>query len=171
MTQDEGLRDLYDGCYRRLVAQLYAICGNLGEAEDAVQEAFVRAVEKPRRFAAVDNPEAWLRTVALNVVRRRFRRLSRYRGLLAKEAASTPAADVPGLSPDHVHLVDALRQLPLEQREAITLHHIVDLPVREVALQLGVPEGTVKARLTRGRARLAPLVREFAEDVEEVDHV
>ncbi|ONI78401.1 hypothetical protein BWI15_00540 [Kribbella sp. ALI-6-A] len=171
MAQDESLRDLYDGCYRRLVAQLYAICGNLGEAEDAVQEAFVRAVEKPRRFAQVDNPEAWLRTVALNVVRRRFRRLTRYRGLLRTAAASTPADAVPGLSPDHVTLVAALRQLPLEQREAITLHHIVDLPVREVALQLGVPEGTVKARLARGRARLAPLVREFAEDVEEVDHV
>jgi RNA polymerase sigma factor (sigma-70 family) len=171
MAQNESLRDLYDGCYRRLVGQLYAICGNLGEAEDAVQEAFVRAVEKPRRFAAVDNPEAWLRVVALNVVRRHFRRMKRYRGLLSRAAASMPAGDVPGLSPDHVQLVDALRQLPLEQREAITLHHIVDLPVREVALQLGVPEGTVKARLARGRARLAPLVQEFADDVEEVGHV
>ena len=53
-----ALRELYDGCYRRLVGQLYALCGNLGEAEDAVQEAFVRAVEKPRRFKSVDNPEA-----------------------------------------------------------------------------------------------------------------
>jgi DNA-directed RNA polymerase specialized sigma24 family protein len=51
------------------------------------------------------------------------------------------------------------------------LHHIVDLPVREIAVQLGVPEGTVKARLARGRTRLAPLVREFADDVEEVGHV
>ena len=171
MGDDESLCDLYDGCYRRLVGQLYAICGNLGEAEDAVQEAFVRAVEKPRRFAKVDNPEAWLRTVALNVVRSRFRRLTRYHGLLARAAAGPPPSDLPGLSPDHVALVEALRQLPPEQREAITLHHIVDLPVREIAVQLGVPEGTVKARLTRGRARLAPLVREFADDAEEVGHV
>ena len=168
MVDEESLRDLYDGCYRRLVGQLYAICGNLGEAEDAVQEAFVRAVEKPRRFARVDNPEAWLRIVALNVVRRRYRRISRYHGLLSKAAPPGPA---PGLSPDRVALVEALRQLPWEQREAITLHHIVDLPVREVAVQLGVAEGTVKARLVRGRARLAPLVRAFVDDAEEVGHV
>jgi len=170
MGEGESLRDLYDGCYRRLVSQLFAICGNLGEAEDAVQEAFVRAVEKPRRFDRVENPEAWLRTVALNVVRSRYRRITRFHGLLAKAAIPSPGS-APGLSPDHVALVEALRQLPYEQREAITLHHIVDLPVREIAVQLGVPEGTVKARLTRGRSRLAPLVREFAGDSEEVDHV
>ena len=39
MGEGEGLRDLYHGCYRRLVGQLFAVCGNLGEAEDAVQEA------------------------------------------------------------------------------------------------------------------------------------
>jgi RNA polymerase sigma-70 factor (ECF subfamily) len=159
----DGLREVYDGCYRRLVGQLYSVCGNLAEAEDAVQEAFVRAVEKPRRFAQVDNPEAWLRTVALNVARTRFRRTMRFHGLMSR--AGPPPDSVPGLSPDHVLLVDALRQLPWEQREALTLHHIVDLPVREIAAQLGVPEGTIKARLARGRSRLAPLVREFAEEV------
>jgi DNA-directed RNA polymerase specialized sigma24 family protein len=169
MAEQDSLRDLYDGCYRRLVGQLYSICGSLGEAEDAVQEAFVRAVEKPRRFAQVDNPEAWLRTVALNVVRSRFRRAGRHQWLVSN--VMTPAGPVPGMSPDHVALVEALRQLPYEQREAITLHHIVDLPVREIAVQLDVPEGTVKARLTRGRARLAPLVREFADDIQEADHV
>jgi RNA polymerase sigma-70 factor (ECF subfamily) len=168
MAEQEELRELYDGCYRRLVGQLFAVSGNLGEAEDAVQEAFVRAVEKPRRFARVDNPEAWLRIVALNVLRSRHRRETRYYGLLAKAA---PPGSAPGLSPDRVTLVEALRQLPFAQREAITLHHIVDLPVREIAVQLGIPEGTVKARLARGRARLAPLVREFADDTEEVDHV
>ena len=162
----ESLREVYDGCYRRLVGQLYAVCGNLAEAEDAVQEAFVRAVEKPRRFAQVDNPEAWLRTVALNVARSRFRRTVVFHGLISR--AGPPPDAVPGMSPDHVDLVDALRRLPWEQREAITLHHIVDLPIREIALQLGIPEGTVKARLSRGRTRLAPLVRDFTE---EVDHV
>jgi RNA polymerase sigma-70 factor (ECF subfamily) len=47
MADGDTVRELYEGCYRRLVGQLFAICGNLGEAEDAVQEAFVRAVEKP----------------------------------------------------------------------------------------------------------------------------
>jgi DNA-directed RNA polymerase specialized sigma24 family protein len=162
MSDDENLRGVYDGCYRRLVGQLFAICGNLGEAEDVVQEAFVRAVEKPRRFARVDNPEAWLRTVALNVLRSRYRRATRFRGLLA--GAPPSSGHVPGLSADHVALVAGLRQLPYEQREALMLHHIVDLPIREIAVLLEVPEGTVKARLSRGRSRLAPLVHEFADD-------
>jgi RNA polymerase sigma factor (sigma-70 family) len=169
MADDESVRELYEGCYRRLVGQLYAICGNLGEAEDVVQEAFVRAVEKPRRFAQLDNPEAWLRTVALNALRRRYRRATLFHGLLSR--AVVPDTTTAGLSADRVALIEGLRQLPYEQREAIALHHIVDLPVREIAVQLGVPEGTVKARLARGRARLAPLVAEFADDAEEVNHV
>ena len=62
----------------------------------------------------------------------------------------------------------ALRQLPAAQREAIALHHLADLPVAEVALTLGVPEGTVKARLARGRAALAALLTEPSK---EDDHV
>jgi RNA polymerase sigma-70 factor (ECF subfamily) len=169
MAEDESVRELYEGCYRRLVGQLFAVCGNRAEAEEAVQEAFVKAVEKPRRFAQLDNPEAWLRTVALNVVRGRYRRATRFHGLLSRQPV--PETSTAGLSADRVLLVEALRQLPYEQREAIALHHIVDLPIREIAVQLGVPEGTVKARLTRGRARLAPLVHEFADDAEEVNHV
>jgi RNA polymerase sigma-70 factor (ECF subfamily) len=168
MADGDTVRELYEGCYRRLVGQLYAICGNLGEAEDVVQEAFVRAVEKPRRFAQLDNPEAWLRTVALNALRQRYRRATLFRGFASRAVPETTTA---GLSADRVALVEALRQLPYEQREAIALHHIVDLPVREIAVQLGVAEGTVKARLARGRARLAPLVHEFADDAEEVNHV
>lgn len=162
----ESLLEVYDGCYRRLVGQLYALCGSLAEAEDAVQEAFVRAIEKQRRFDQLENPEAWLRLVALNVARSRFRRTSTFHRIISR--TGPPADSVPGLTPDHVALVDALRRLPWDQREVITLYHIVDLPVREIAAQLGIPEGTVKARLSRGRTRLAPLIREFAE---EVDHV
>jgi RNA polymerase sigma-70 factor (ECF subfamily) len=169
MADEDTVRELYEGCYRRLVGQLFAVCGNAGEAEDAVQEAFVRAVEKPRRFAQIDNQEAWLRTVALNVLRSRYRRATRFHGLMSRQVA--PVTTTTGMSADRVALVEALRQLPYEQREAIALHHIVDLPVREIASQLGVAEGTVKARLARGRARLAPLVHEFADDAEEVNHV
>lgn len=169
MADEDTVRELYEGCYRRLVGQMFAICGNRGEAEDAVQEAFVRAVEKPRRFAQLDNQEAWLRTVALNVLRSRYSRATRFLGLLSRQVA--PVTATTGMSADRVALIDALRRLPYEQREAIALHHIVDLPVREVAAQLGVAEGTIKARLARGRARLAPLVHEFADDTEEVNHV
>jgi RNA polymerase sigma-70 factor (sigma-E family) len=152
----DALRDLYDGCYRRLVGQLYAVTGDLGEAQDAVQEAFVRALAAPRRFGRVDNPEAWLRVVALNVARRRLRRRAHLDRLLRRVPPGV--STVPGLSPDHVAVVAALRRLPPAQAEAIALHHLADLPVAEVAELTGVAVGTVKARLSRGRARLAELL-------------
>jgi hypothetical protein len=53
------LRELYDASYGRLVVQVYAFCGNLADAEDAVQGAFVTALRKRSRLALTDSPEAW----------------------------------------------------------------------------------------------------------------
>jgi RNA polymerase sigma-70 factor (ECF subfamily) len=155
-SRTDPLHELYDGCYRRLIGQLYSVTGDLGEAQDAVQEAFVRALAARRRFARVDNPEAWLRVVALNVARRRIRRRAHLDRLLRR---ATPGVHtVPGLSPDHVAVVAALRRLPPAQAEAVALYHLADLPVAEIADLTGVAVGTVKARLSRGRARLATLL-------------
>ncbi len=63
-------------------------------------------------------------------------------------------------SPDHVALMSALREISQEQRRAIVLHHLVGMSVDEVASETGAPAGTVKARLTRGRAALAELLRD-----------
>ena len=57
-------------------------------------------------------------------------------------------------------LLNALRKLPLEQREALALHYLADLPVADVARRIGVPLGTIKARLSRGRDALAQLLDE-----------
>ena len=71
--------------------------------------------------------------------------------------ADTPE-ETPEVDEAHVALVAALRQLPEAQRQALVLHHIADLPVHLVAAEVGVPEGTIKARLSRGRAALAALL-------------
>ena len=62
---------------------------------------------------------------------------------------------VPELSPDLIDLRDALAALPLSQRQVIVLHHLVGLPVEEVASELRLATGTVKSRLARGRAAMA----------------
>ena len=74
---------------------------------------------------------------------------------------------VPGAIPDRVLLVAALQKLSRPTRETIVLHHLADMSVHEVAETLGVPVGTVKARLSRGRALLADLIgdREGRGDV------
>jgi RNA polymerase sigma-70 factor, ECF subfamily len=163
--RDEArLREVYAVSYRHLVGQLVGVTGDPAEAEDAVMEAFARATPRRSSFHEADNPEAWLRTVAVNVARSRWRRMLRWAHVLPELVSPASYADLPE---DRLALMAALRQLPFAQREAIALHHLADLPVAEVALTLGVPEGTVKARLSRGRTALAGLL---AERPKENDH-
>lgn len=155
MDDSEFVREVYDASYRRLTGQLIGITGSLVEAEDVVQEAFVRALNHARSFRRTQNPEAWLRVVAVNLARSRWRRVKRWSGLVPRLADPQSYDDQVA---DRLTLLNALRALPSSQREAIALHHIADLSVNEVAATLGIPVGTVKARLARGRAALAVLL-------------
>jgi RNA polymerase sigma-70 factor (ECF subfamily) len=155
-VSDIGIQHLYAASYRRLVGQLIGVTGSVAEAEDVVQEAFVRGLDHPRRLLGADNPEAWLRTVAVNLARSRWRRAQRLLGLAPRLVEQSRAGD-----PDtdaHLVLLEALRRLPAGQREVIALHHLADLTVEQVADTLGIPTGTVKARLSRGRSALSALL-------------
>jgi RNA polymerase sigma factor (sigma-70 family) len=83
------------------------------------------------------------------------------------------SAQVPGpvqiveLGPDHVALVEALRKLRPDLRQAVALHYVADLPVAAIAAELGIPVGTVKWRLARARELLGAELN----DLEESDHV
>jgi RNA polymerase sigma-70 factor (ECF subfamily) len=148
------LQEVFDASYRRLVVQLYAVVGNAAEAEDLVQDAFVRASASGARFLRVDNPEAWLRRTAINLHRNRWRKLRNFSKIRPQLETRS---DLPGLD-EHLIVVDALRRLPEQQREVLALHYLADLPVLEIASALGVPEGTVKSRLMRGREALAAVL-------------
>ena len=153
-----SLQEVFHISYRRLVVQLYAVVGDAAEAEDLVQEAFVRASASGSRFDRVDNPEAWLRRTAINLHRNRWRKLRNFSKIRPKLETSN---DLPGLD-EHLVVVDALRRVPEQQREVLALHYLADLPVLEIATTLGVPEGTVKSRLMRAREALAA---ELGKDV------
>lgn len=154
--------DLYARSFRPLVRQLYAVTGDAEEARDCVQEAFVRAWSRRHSIRVDEQPEAWVRTTAYRLAVSRWRRV--LRGRRAPDRALSPAAVTAPVDETRVALVAALRQLPHAQREALVLHHLADLPVAAVATQTGVPEGTVKARLSRGRAALALLLSDTVVD-------
>ena len=157
MAEVVDLTELYEASYGRLVAQLYALCGDATTAEDVVQDAFVTAIRKSRQLAHVHSPEAWVRTVAVNRLRAGWRHASVVRRLQPK----VPGPQMPvEVGPQHVALVSALAQLDFDLRLVVVLHHVADLGTAEIATQLGIPEGTVKSRLSRGRARLAGLLDE-----------
>lgn len=155
MTEDE-FDEFYTASFARVTGQVYAMIGNRDEAQECVQEAFVRAWAHRRKLERSEHPEAWVRTTAYRLAVSRWRRTSRSRR--APDRAMSPPTRTAPPSEDHVALVAALRLLPEAQRRALVLHHVCDLPVQAVAAEVGVPEGTVKARLSRGRAALAALL-------------
>jgi RNA polymerase sigma-70 factor (ECF subfamily) len=151
----------YISTSRRLVGQLFAMTGSLHEAEDAVAEAYARAWQ---RWPAVSNyadPEAWVRTVAHRLTISSWRKA---KNRISAHHRGRAAGDVPGLTPDRLALVLALRKISADQRRAIVLHYVAGLSVEEIAQETGVANGTVKARLSRGRRALAPHVSELAND-------
>ncbi len=161
---DTGWEQVYASQYQRLVALVTAVAGSRAEAEEAVQEAFVRALGLTGRRAVVDDPQAWLYRVAVNIVRSRWRRVLAGRRAAARTGPAEPARDSAGRVDSRLALLAALRRLPFEQREAIALHYLADLPVQAVALRVGSPVGTVKARLSRGRDALARILADAADN-------
>lgn len=155
----------YVASFSRVVGQVYAMVGDRDDAQECVQEAFVRAWSHRAQLDQAHAPEAWVRTTAYRLAVSRWRRVVRSRRSPDRALRDGPLPSPPG--PDHVALVAALRRLPEEQRRAIVLHHIADLPVADVASETGAPIGTVKARLSRGRAALALLLDEPDDELAE----
>jgi RNA polymerase sigma-70 factor, ECF subfamily len=157
---EEDFDAFYHGSFRRLVGQIYAICGNLTEAQDCVQEAFVRAWNKRRTLDADQAPEAWVRTVAYRLAVSRWRKARR--AFQSPDRANLPQQPA---EPDvtRVAISRALQKLPADQRRALVLYHLCDLSVNDIADEVNAPVGTVKARLTRGRAALALLLGDSEE--------
>jgi len=164
----EGFDAFYAGTNRRLLHQMYAMTGNLADAQELVQEAYARAWQRWSTVSTYDDPQAWVRTVAWRLAASRWRRTKTAMAAMVRHG---PPADTPEPSIDNVALVAALRQIPEAQRRAIVLHHLSGLSVAEVAHETHSPEGTVKARLARGRAALAELLADSTLASPEGSHV
>lgn len=137
-----------------MFGQAYLLCGQHEEAQDLVQEAFARAWHNWSRVESYDDPRAWVRRVLHNLA------VSRWRHLRHPAAAGGGTTHVPAVGaaePDagHVDVAAALARLPARQRMALVLYAIDDLTVPEVAAEMNVPQGTVRAWLSRARTTLA----------------
>jgi RNA polymerase sigma-70 factor, ECF subfamily len=152
VADTEGFEEFYTATVGRLLGAMYPVTGDLHEAEEIVQEAFARASTRWSRLRDYDVPEAWVRRVAMNLAADRGRRLQRQARALLRTG---PPPSVPPASVEAMALAEALRTLPMRQRQAIVLYHLIDLPVEEVAATLGTRSGTVKSLLARGRRTLA----------------
>jgi RNA polymerase sigma factor (sigma-70 family) len=131
------------------------------EAEDAAQEAVVRAWRAARSATSVESRDAWLRTIAGNEARRRWSRrvrLERVSELVIERAASATGAD--GLEDRFASVVceQMLAALPRRDRDLVRLRFVDDLSYPEIAAAARLPEGTVKTRIHRSLARLRTIV-------------
>jgi RNA polymerase sigma factor (sigma-70 family) len=138
----------------------YAVCGNAADAEDAAQEAFVKAHRALDRFRSGAPLRPWLLRIVANEARNRRRSAGRREHLAVRAAPRVPAAADVGpetavlLADERARLAEALDRLEAPQREVVLLRHVLELSEAECAAVLGCRPGTVKSRLSRGLARL-----------------
>jgi RNA polymerase sigma factor (sigma-70 family) len=148
----------------------YLITGSAAEAEDAAQEAFVKAHAALGRFRVGANPRPWLLRIVANEARNRVRASSRRHAVELRVAEAFRPGDA-APSPEAVavaaesarRLLDKIRALSDEDRLVIASRYLLELDVAETAAALGIAEGTVKSRLSRALGRLRALFEERAD--------
>ncbi len=151
----------YERFYRSeigpLTALTAAITGSNLIAEDLAQEALLKAYKQWDRVGALAKPGAWTRRVAINqALSSRRRRLSELKAKLRLQPEPTLLA----APSHHAHVWQAVAELPGQQRAAIALHYLEDLPIDEIAEILSVSESTARVHLHRGRNALVTLLEE-----------
>lgn len=155
MTDTQTFEEFYEATRHRVVTFVYAVTGDLGDAQDIAQEAYARAWQRWATIALYGDPEAWVRQVGYRLAINRWRKA---RNGIKAYLRLGPAAPADPPSADAIAVREALRLLPADQRLVLTMHHLLDLPITEIAQQTGIPANTIKTRLARGRRRLAQLI-------------
>lgn len=153
---DPAFFALYEREFGPVFRTVFLLCGNRHVAEEATQEAFVRALERWKRLR--DQPWAggWVTTTAMNVARRALRR----RAQAEPEVAADDAMDADAA----IDLWRAVARLPLRQQQALVLHYRMGLSTAEVAAAMHCAEGTVRGYLTRARESLRDRLQEEEPD-------
>ena len=149
----------------------YMITGSAAEAEDAAQDGFMKAFRALDRFRPGAPPRPWLLRIIANEARNRVRSTQRRHGLelrLAEgfhpgDAAPSPEAESVAAE-DTRRLLDLVNALTEEDRLVIASRYFLELSGDETAAALGIPEGTVKSRLSRALARLRARMEEAPLD-------
>jgi len=149
----QGVSDGFEAFYSAHVDRVYrALAVTLRRddlAHEAVDEAMARAYARWQVVGSLDNPAGWVFRVGLNWATSRWRKLRRESPPVADDAHPVVAA------PENALVArDALARLPLPQRAVVTCRILLDLSTAETAEALGLTEGTVKSRLSRGLATL-----------------
>ena len=159
--EDDRLTALYTAHYRELVRLAAFLTSDRDNAEEIVQDAYVKVHGSWRGLREPDKAEAYLRTAVVNLSRSRLRR----RQVVAKHQPE-PLRDVSSAESQALvasrrqAVLTALQQLPRRQREAVTLRYFGDLTEAQTAAAMGCSTGAVKSHTSRAMAALRPLLED-----------
>lgn len=138
----------FESNYQRLVAQLYAITLDAGQAHEAVQDAYARAWRRWATVGRTGDPSAWVRSVAVRST------IRSWRSVFARFGIGRPRETRVNIDPRTHAMLSALRRLPAAERRAIVLTYMAGSALEEIAAIEQVSQNTVQARLSRGRRLL-----------------
>lgn len=159
---DDGFSEFYVATYARLVGLLSRVCDGREDAEEVVQEAFVRLVPRWPGVSRYDDPEAWVRSVAFRLATSRWRKRRAGAAALLRLG---PAPDVGPPGVDRITVDAVLAPLSSAHRAVLVLHYALGLSVDEIARELGIAPGTVKSRLSRARTAASAAYGRDDDDV------
>lgn len=154
----------FEALYRRHVDKVYGIClrmtGNVSEAEDCAQEAFIQAWNKLEKFRGESAFSTWLHRIAVNTVLGRMRKSKRERDRITAVTECAPATVATGDTGDMRDLSEAVDRLPQGARHVFVLHAVYGYSHDETGDMLGIAAGTSKAQLHRAKRLLAQQLKQ-----------
>jgi len=154
----------FEALYRLHVDKVYGLClrmtGNVSEAEDCTQEAFIQAWNKMMKFRGDSAFSTWLHRIAVNTVLGRIRKSKREQDRLQAVTDVHPVRAVAADSGELRDLAEAVDRLPERARHVFVLHAVYGYSHNEAAGMLGIATGTSKAQLHRARRLLAQQLEE-----------
>jgi RNA polymerase sigma-70 factor (ECF subfamily) len=154
----------FEALYKMHIDKVYGIClrmtGNVSEAEDCAQEAFIQAWNKMDKFRGDSAFSTWLHRIAVNSVLGRIRKAKREQDRLIAVGEIAPATVTTGDSGDLRDLSEAVDRLPQGARNVFVLHAIYGYSHDEAGQMLGIAAGTSKAQLHRAKRLLAQQLKQ-----------
>ena len=154
----------FEALYRLNIDKVYGLClrmtGNVGEAEDCAQEAFIQAWNKLAKFRGDSAFGTWIHRIAVNAVLGRIRKSKREQDRMQVVADTTSSPASMGDSGELRDLSDAIDRLPEGARHVFVLRAVYGYSHEESSKMLGIAVGTSKAQLHRARRLLAQQLKE-----------
>ncbi|MCM1325226.1 MAG: RNA polymerase sigma factor [Bacteroidales bacterium] len=148
MNTDKDIRDAVIKYSNMLYKICIVILCNEQDVQDAIQETFVRYLEKRPDFDSAEHEKAWLIRVAVNICRDMLRFRMRHPKVSLDELENSLAA------PEQGETLKELMELPFKHKTVIYLHYVEGYRIKEIADILGMTEAAVKMRLKRGREQV-----------------